>query len=119
MTYHRIHRSNLLDRVSFNPAKDTLIHTGDFLTKGLDSLGTIQRMVAVNASGVRGNHDQRVVEWRGWLDWVQTQQGGQEWLEMADDWSKKEMEADKKKKGKKHLLPDGWKWTDEHRKIAA
>ncbi|KDQ15901.1 hypothetical protein BOTBODRAFT_43820 [Botryobasidium botryosum FD-172 SS1] len=111
--------SKLLDKVEYDSTKDTLIHTGDFLTKGLDSLGTIQHLAALNASGVRGNHDQRVVEWRGWLDWVAGQPGGQEWLELTDDWSKKKMEADKKKKGKKHYLPDGWKWNDEHRKLAA
>ncbi|PNS15244.1 hypothetical protein CAC42_8245 [Sphaceloma murrayae] len=45
----------LLKAVRFNAAFDHLIHTGDVVAKGPDSAGVIDRLMALNASGVRGN----------------------------------------------------------------
>lgn len=30
--------------------------------------------------GVRGNHDQKIVEWRSWIEWTQSHKGGKRWL---------------------------------------
>ena len=34
----------------------------------------------MKALGVRGNQDQKVVEWRAWIEWVAGQKGGKDWL---------------------------------------
>ncbi|GAA5886399.1 hypothetical protein JCM5296_001895 [Sporobolomyces johnsonii] len=60
----------LLRRLSFAPSRDTLVHTGDVVGKSpLDaSLQTLALLRKLGARGVRGNHDQRVVEWRRWME---------------------------------------------------
>ncbi|TFK40392.1 Metallo-dependent phosphatase-like protein [Crucibulum laeve] len=72
----------LLEHISYTPTSDVLIHVGDFITKGphKGSMSTLQFMTTHNITGVRGNHDQKVIEWRGWLDWIQTLPGGRSWL---------------------------------------
>ncbi|GAA5924941.1 hypothetical protein JCM1841_005374 [Sporobolomyces salmonicolor] len=69
---HGTHRSllALLHRLSFAPSHDTLVHTGDVVGKSpLDSsLQTLALLRKLGARGVRGNHDQRVVEWRRWME---------------------------------------------------
>ena len=42
-----------------------------------------------NISGVRGNHDQQVIEWRAWLDWIHglEDRAGSRWLlELEKKW---------------------------------
>ncbi|PSK51680.1 hypothetical protein B9Z65_2947 [Elsinoe australis] len=51
----------LLKAVNFNPASDHLVHTGDVIAKGPDSAGVIDRLIALNASGVRGNWEDRLL----------------------------------------------------------
>lgn len=69
---HGTHSSllRLLRRLSFSPSADTLIHTGDILTKSSlnSSLTTISLLRRLGAKGVRGNHDQKVLEWRKWME---------------------------------------------------
>jgi hypothetical protein len=43
-------------------------------------MATLEFMVSNNITGVRGNHDQKVIEWRGWMDWIHSLPGGQKWL---------------------------------------
>ncbi|KAG6817678.1 hypothetical protein H0H87_005436 [Tephrocybe sp. NHM501043] len=38
-------------------------------------------MASHNITGVRGNHDQQVIEWRAWIHWIRTQPGGPHWLD--------------------------------------
>ncbi|GAA5949480.1 hypothetical protein JCM21900_000234 [Sporobolomyces salmonicolor] len=69
---HGTHRSllALLHRLSFAPSHDILVHTGDVVGKSpLDSsLQMLTLLRKLGARGVRGNHDQRVVEWRRWME---------------------------------------------------
>ncbi|BGP20535.1 hypothetical protein JCM10213_003799 [Rhodosporidiobolus nylandii] len=69
---HGTHTSliRLLKRLTFSPSHDTLIHTGDILGKSSlsSSLTTISLLRKLGAKGVRGNHDQRVLEWRKWME---------------------------------------------------
>ncbi|GAA6059149.1 hypothetical protein JCM10212_003896 [Sporobolomyces blumeae] len=69
---HGTHRSlfRLLRRIAFSPSHDTLIHTGDVLSKSTleNSLATVRLLRKLGAKGVRGNHDQKVVEWRNWME---------------------------------------------------
>ena len=93
-------------------------------------------MSSHNVTGVRGNHDQMVIEWRAWLDWVQGLENGYggRWLQEAEaQWekdNKKRGEDEEKwaKKQKKNArgkdrkwwerIPDGWAMFSDHYNIA-
>jgi 3',5'-cyclic AMP phosphodiesterase CpdA len=51
----------MLDKISFDPAHDHLILTGDLVNKGPDSAGVVELAMRVGASAVRGNHEDRVL----------------------------------------------------------
>ncbi|KAL6857897.1 hypothetical protein ACO1O0_005343 [Amphichorda felina] len=51
----------LLEEVTFNAEKDHIIAVGDMISKGPDSPGVVSRLMALNASAVRGNHEDRVL----------------------------------------------------------
>ncbi|KAH0495658.1 hypothetical protein TgHK011_009193 [Trichoderma gracile] len=51
----------LLSKVDFDPSRDHLIATGDMINKGPDSPGVISRLMRLNASAVRGNHEDRIL----------------------------------------------------------
>lgn len=61
--------SSLLARLSYAPQSDTLVHVGDLVSKAPlnQSLETVRLMRTYGAKGVRGNHDQGVLEWRNWM----------------------------------------------------
>lgn len=69
---HGTHDSlrSLLARLSYDRVADTLLHVGDLVAKGSlnDSIETVQLMRQLSVKGVRGNHDQGVVEWRNWME---------------------------------------------------
>ncbi|GAA5982680.1 hypothetical protein JCM10908_006743 [Rhodotorula pacifica] len=69
---HGTHRSlvSLLHGVSYSTSRDTLLHTGDVVTKSNmdDSLRTLALLRQYGAKGVRGNNDQKVLEWRKWME---------------------------------------------------
>ena len=72
----------LLDKVSYDHRSDVLVHTGDIITRGSHqgSMAILDFMANYNVTGVRGNHDQKVIEWKCWLDWFFTLSGAAEWL---------------------------------------
>ncbi|KAL6794720.1 Metallo-dependent phosphatase-like protein [Trichoderma sp. SZMC 28013] len=51
----------LLQKVDFDGARDHLIATGDMINKGPDSPGVVARLMRLNASAVRGNHEDRIL----------------------------------------------------------
>ena len=51
----------LLAKVNFNKAHDHLILAGDMVSKGPDSKGVVDLAVKLGATGVRGNHEDRVL----------------------------------------------------------
>lgn len=117
----------LLHDISYNPKKDKLIHCGDISAKGprSGSLHVLSYMSHNNISGVRGNHDQKVIEWRAWIEWVYGLYRGQgrEWLEMLhrrwDEAVRRHekggaMDDDDDSDG----LLDEKKWIKKQRKIA-
>jgi hypothetical protein len=92
-----------------------------------------------NISGVRGNHDQKVIEWRGWLDWIQGlgDRAGSRWLlELEEKWEEAhqsgalkndkdtqawvEAEMRKGQKDRKwwSRIPKGWKLFSDHYRIS-
>lgn len=52
---------HLLDKVDFNKKHDHLILAGDMISKGPDSPGVVDLAIELGASGVRGNHEDRVL----------------------------------------------------------
>jgi len=67
-------------------SNDILIHVGDILAKGTvsDSLRVLDWMTTRNITGVRGNHDQDVIEWKSWRDWIRQSKDGRHWLDRLD-----------------------------------
>lgn len=63
--------SSLLSKLSYDLSKDVLISTGDIIAKGPlnGSLAVLSWMASRNVTAVRGNHDQKVIEWRSWINW--------------------------------------------------
>jgi len=77
---------DLLGKVQYDHDSDMLIHTGDFLSKAtLPSARDVITFFSRNSVlGVRGNHDQKIVEWRAWIEWVRSHKGGKTWLEETE-----------------------------------
>ncbi|KAI1306099.1 hypothetical protein EDD11_004866 [Mortierella claussenii] len=69
-----------LHQIGFHPESDNLILAGDLVTKGPQSLEVIDKARALDAQCVRGNHDDKVIRWKGYLDSLNTTQRQQ--LEM-------------------------------------
>ena len=51
----------LLDKVNYDPEKDHLIATGDTINKGPHSAGVLDHLIRLNATTVRGNHEDRLI----------------------------------------------------------
>lgn len=54
----------LLEKLDFDPKRDHLVAAGDMVSKGPDSRGVIARLMELDASAARGNHEDHVV--RAW-----------------------------------------------------
>ncbi|KAF7308710.1 Phosphoric monoester hydrolase [Mycena chlorophos] len=120
----------LLDKLDYKPASDTLIHVGDIVAKGPHhgSMNVLKYMASHNITGVRGNHDQKVIEWRAWLDWINRTNGGAVWLaelhaaaeeddpDDPEEWAEKRLKNDRTRWSKK--IPDGWKLLSDHYRVA-
>ncbi|KAF9133112.1 hypothetical protein BGW39_010546 [Mortierella sp. 14UC] len=57
-----------LKKVEHNPQRDTVILAGDIVAKGPQSLKVVDRAMELQIKCVRGNHDDTVIRWRGFLD---------------------------------------------------
>ena len=96
----------LLRKVNYNSAGDVIVHTGDIITKGAHpgSMKVLDWMAKHAISGVRGNNDQAVIDWKGWRDWISSTAAGRAWLHSLDrDWEK-----ESEKTSSKALDPDSW-----------
>ena len=115
-----------------------LIHVGDVIAKGphAGSLSVLSFMSTHNITGVRGNHDQMVIEWRSWLNWVQESEAGagSRWLQdLEEKWQQGNVSGklddddsdtehwvkDQMRKGRKDhkwwsRIPKGWKLFSDH-----
>jgi bis(5'-nucleosyl)-tetraphosphatase (symmetrical) len=58
----------LLTKIEFNTTTDHLIATGDMIHKGPESAEVVDRLMRLNASAVRGNHDDRILLTRAEID---------------------------------------------------
>lgn len=105
----------LMSELQYDDINDVLFHVGDLVAKGPKPEQVLQWMREHKIRGVRGNHDQPVIQWRTWMEWA----GGVEWEAYMDLLSGKEgdeaiqiLDKDKKK------YPDDWIWKGEHWNIA-
>ncbi|KAA1467453.1 Metallo-dependent phosphatase [Dentipellis sp. KUC8613] len=127
----------LLDKMSYNPDKDTLFHVGDIAAKGTHagSLSVISYLTTHNITGIRGNHDQKIIEWRGWIEWIKELDHGKgaEWLNAVESrwqaanqdedldeerWIKKQKKIRKNERKWWSRVPEGWQMLSGHYKIA-
>ncbi|RFU77794.1 hypothetical protein TARUN_4447 [Trichoderma arundinaceum] len=93
---------SLLEKVAFDTARDHLIAVGDMINKGPDSPGVISRLMRLNASAVRGNHEDRILLS---LTEAETQTG------VSKDLSSSDAEAHR---GESEFLTTGRKLKKEH-----
>lgn len=76
-------------------------------------------MAENNIASVRGNHDQKVIQWQAWVDEVMAQPGGQEWLERREGNSKFEIDPSKGRTTESwKLISKGLKFKGAYYKIA-
>ena len=127
---------NLLYDLNYSSTKDVFIHVGDIITKGphKDSMSLLTYLASNNITGVRGNNDQKVVEWRGWLNWITSLPGGKCWLDRLEKNLPNDIASDKSKliqwmsyqrNGASKddqkwwkLIPSGWLLFGDHYKVA-
>lgn len=126
-----------MKKMKYSPSQDVLFHVGDIVSKGSlqGSLAVLQFMASNNITGVRGNHDQIIIEWRNWYNWVSNCPGGKEWLDRLqaqwekarsndpdvelEAWLKQQKKASRRKdKAWWKLIPTGWTILDDHYHIA-
>ncbi|KAF9562219.1 hypothetical protein EC968_005349 [Mortierella alpina] len=60
--------NRFLSSVQFDTKRDLLVLAGDLVAKGPQSLEVIDRARQLNAKCVRGNHEDKIIRWRGYLD---------------------------------------------------
>ncbi|KAJ7903490.1 Metallo-dependent phosphatase-like protein, partial [Mycena olivaceomarginata] len=121
----------LLDKLAYDPSSDVLLHLGDIVAKGPHegSMAVLSYMAQNNITGVRGNHDQKVIEWRSWLEWIRGIDGGKRFLtdfhakakaaspDDPEEWAEKHIKKIAKRKWRMKI-PDGWKILSDHYRIA-
>ncbi|KAF9152807.1 hypothetical protein BG015_004672 [Linnemannia schmuckeri] len=60
--------NGFLKQVKFDAKQDEIIFAGDLVAKGPQSLEVIDKAREIQARCVRGNHDDKVLRWKGFLD---------------------------------------------------
>lgn len=56
----------MLAKLEFDKTRDHLVCAGDVISKGPDSVGVVELLMDIGASGVRGNHEDRILlVWKG------------------------------------------------------
>lgn len=60
--------NQLLTKLKYKQGDDQIVLVGDLVAKGPDSLGVVKRSRQIGAWGVRGNHDDRVIRWRQFMN---------------------------------------------------
>lgn len=125
--------TDLLDEIHYDSERDSLIHVGDLETRATihDSIDVLSFMSSNRILGVRGNNDQKVIEWRAWMNWILSKPGGQEWLSVMDkrwpnlDGDKRLQRTELEKwvetsqyASWKNMVPTGWHPLGKHYRVA-
>ncbi|KAI8595117.1 Metallo-dependent phosphatase-like protein, partial [Dissophora ornata] len=66
--------NGFLKKIKYDSSADVLILAGDLVAKGPKSLKVIDKARDLKAKCVRGNHDDKVIRWRGFLDSLSLQE---------------------------------------------
>ena len=104
--------------MSYHSSQDLLLHLGDIVAKGPDSLRVLSQFSEANVTGVRGNHEQTVIEWRAWIEWVEGHHGGKKWLRDLEHKYPHGFHSKKKMPKLKWAIPKGLEFTGDHYKLA-
>lgn len=113
----------LLTRLSFDPTRDTLLVVGDLVAKSTvdTSLETVALLRHLGAKGVRGNHDQGVIQWRRWME-AYGPSGAAQTVESAsavaatesdDDMKVDETFTDDRRQKREQRRRAWWPWTED------
>ncbi|KAJ9094767.1 hypothetical protein QFC21_005927 [Naganishia friedmannii] len=134
----------LMKKLSFDPKHDKIIHVGDVIAKGPEPHSVLDYLRKNKVKGVRGNHDEKVIEWRSWMRWagkgyqsnLATQSNDDDdedgWRKFIDELDRQfppnaendELSESQRKQLEKELasklksFPKDWSWRSEHWKIA-
>lgn len=66
-------------------------------------MATLDYMTTHNITGVRGNHDQQVIEWRGWINWICSSRDGCDWLKRTEHrWKVKQRQNSSQFRSRSH-----------------
>ncbi|KAJ1990970.1 hypothetical protein GGI25_003823 [Coemansia spiralis] len=60
--------NNLLEKLDYQQGSDQVVLVGDLVAKGPDSIGVLRKARNINAWCTRGNHDDKVIRWREFLE---------------------------------------------------
>ncbi|KAF9935713.1 hypothetical protein BGZ65_003122 [Modicella reniformis] len=63
-----------LEMSKYDRRRDTVILAGDMVTRGLQSLQVVDKARQLGFKCVRGNHEDKVIRWRGFLDSLSLQE---------------------------------------------
>ncbi|CAG8481058.1 16660_t:CDS:2 [Racocetra persica] len=58
----------LLKKIQYNSTNDHLIFVGDLVAKGPESLEVVRLVKELGSSCVRGNHDEKLIQWKVFLN---------------------------------------------------
>lgn len=111
---------NLLDVLKYNSTDDLVIHLGDITAKGPHSNELVTRFAKEAVVGVRGNNDQKVIEWYAWFDWVKSHEHGDLFLHALFEQRITPSQAKSQKLWKtlKYSYPKEWDWGGDHWNVA-
>ncbi|KAG8938564.1 hypothetical protein FRC00_014686, partial [Tulasnella sp. 408] len=111
---------NLLDVLRYNSTNDLIIHLGDITAKGPHSAELAARFAKEGVLGVRGNNDQKVIEWYGWFEWVKSHENGDLFLHalFKQQITPSQAKSQKLWKTLKYSYPKDWDWGGDHWNVA-
>ncbi|KAG9000804.1 hypothetical protein FRB90_011741, partial [Tulasnella sp. 427] len=111
---------NLLDVLKFNSTNDFVIHLGDITAKGPHSNELVTRFAKEGVLGVRGNNDQKVIEWYAWFEWVKSHENGDLFLHalFGQHITPAQAKSQKLWKTLKYSYPKDWDWGGDHWNVA-
>jgi hypothetical protein len=130
-----------LKQLRYDKSYDVLISAGDIVAKGpLDgSMSVLSYMAEHNVTAVRGNHDEKVIEWRSWIQWIHSLPAGKRWLRTLhnrfteaqassphdidpEEWVNEQKSKDRKRNSNNvkwwDRIPEGWTLFGPHYDIA-
>ncbi|KIO28540.1 hypothetical protein M407DRAFT_71663, partial [Tulasnella calospora MUT 4182] len=112
--------ANLLDVLKYNSTNDLVIHLGDISAKGPHSNELVARFAKEGVLGVRGNNDQKVIEWYAWFEWVKSHENGDLFLHalFGQRITPSQAKSLKLWKSLKYSYPKDWDWGGDHWNIA-